>query len=70
MTLKELLIAAALVGALGWFLWMLFRNAMRHMSLPREKKVAVFALALLAIGLLVWLAVALGVNPRVFQPRF
>jgi hypothetical protein len=70
MTLKEMLILAALAGALGWFLSAVYRNAMRGSAMKSGRRIAVFAGSLLCLALLVWLSVALGVSPRVFQQRF
>jgi hypothetical protein len=70
MTLKEMLILLALAGALGWFLLAVYRNAMRGSAMNSGRRIAVFAGGLLGLALLIWLSVALGVSPRVFQPRF
>ncbi len=69
MTLKEVLIMAGIAGACGWFLVAVFRNAMRHSALPAGRKAALFAGGLVAVALVVWLAVALGANPRAVLPR-
>ena len=69
MTLKEFLILSVMTAVLGWFLVAIFRNTTRHLAHRPAVRMAVFAGALGAVGLAIWLAVLLGASPRAFLPR-